>query len=222
MCSLRVESPVCSADVPEQVILPVATELHDTTNNLSRELQQQLRRSAYDFQRADRVLHQLGAHNSRSDEPKKVSAKSNKASAAPHGMQPQSAQLNGTANGLAQPRTGAQPASTPGISDNTAQPGSVGSQHEAQNQEANGLQQEANGLKQKANGLKQQAEDALHPAVSSAANPEPIARTQKRAASAQPAESGTAAPSQTDEPAAKKARVSSDGAAPLTGAALCL
>ena len=216
------KSPVCSAGVPEQVILPVASELHDTTNNLSRELQQQLRRSAYDFQRADRVLHQLGAHNSRSDEPKKASAKSNKASAAPHGVQQQSAQPNGTANGLAQPRTDAQPASTPGISNSATKPGSVGSQRDAQNQQANGFQQEANGLKQEANGLKQQAEDTLHPAVASAANPEPIARTQKRAASAQPAESGTAAPSQTDEPAAKKLRVFSDGAAPLTGAALWL
>ena len=218
-------------DVPAYVTLPVATELHDTTNNMSRELQHQLRKQKYDFRRADAIIKQLGVHNSRPEESKKGSADTSKPAAAANGQQQQPAIANGTTN-AAQPATNIQPAGTDGISD-TAQPAAVAPQREAARplQEANdskqeaalGYAQSANGLKQEANGLKDRAENALHPPTASAANPDPVARVQKRAASAQPAESGTAAVDHSNEPAVKKARLdphASSDAAPVTGAAL--
>lgn len=212
---------MCCADIPTQVILPVATEVHRTTNNLSRELQHQLRKVIYDFQRADEVIRQLGAHNSRPNDTKKGSAKGNPP-AASHAMQQQQQQhanANGVTNKTAQPSSVADPAGMNGVNGSSlAQPAAGSNQQQAngQYQAANGRQEGATGLKQEANGLKQQAEDALHPAVGPNANPEPVARVQKRVAVAQPQSSGNAAFPETPRPAAKKARI--DASAPVDGA----
>ena len=223
-------TPLCfvRTDIPAYVTLPVATALHDTVNNMSRELPHQLRKQTYDFRRADAIIKRLGVHNSRANESKKGPANTSKPRAAANGQQEQPAK--GTLQ-TAQPATKAQAASANGA----AQPVANGSQreqasplqeaHDSKQEAAVGHMQNASGLKQEANGLKEHAENALHPPTSSAANPEPVARLQKRAASAQPATSGTATVDQSDVPAVKKARLDpafSSDAAPATGAALAM
>lgn len=175
------------------------------------------------------MLRQLNVPNSRTADSKKRSAQSQKPPAAAHAVQQQRADAPAHTNTDAQPSTDAGPAAAVGLSSNTAQPStdaaltnavgpSSNSAHPAANsnghhvnghQEADGLQPAAAGLIQEANNLKQAAEDALHPAVGADANPEPIARVQKRAAAAQPQSGGTAACPESDAPAAKKARVDS-------------
>ncbi|KAL0043602.1 hypothetical protein WJX79_009566 [Trebouxia sp. C0005] len=57
--------------VPARVKLPVATTIHDTVNTMSRDLQSQLRKQNYNFERADKVLADLGVRISRKNQPKK-------------------------------------------------------------------------------------------------------------------------------------------------------
>lgn len=59
------------AGVPARVKLPVAATIHDTVNTMSRDLQSQLRKQNYNFERADKVLADLGVRISRKNQPKK-------------------------------------------------------------------------------------------------------------------------------------------------------
>ena len=59
------------AGVPARVKLPVAATIHDTVNTMSRDLQSQLRKQSYNFERADKVLADLGVRISRKNQPKK-------------------------------------------------------------------------------------------------------------------------------------------------------
>ncbi len=57
--------------MPTRVKLPVAATIHDTVNTMSRDLQSQLRKQSYNFERADKVLADLGVRISRKNQPKK-------------------------------------------------------------------------------------------------------------------------------------------------------
>ncbi|DBA73292.1 TPA: hypothetical protein ACH3X1_011348 [Trebouxia sp. C0004] len=57
--------------VPARVKLPVAAIIHDTVNTMSRDLQSQLRKQSYNFERADKVLADLGVRISRKNQPKR-------------------------------------------------------------------------------------------------------------------------------------------------------
>ncbi len=57
--------------MPARVKLPVAAIIHDTVNTMSRDLQSQLRKQSYNFERADKVLADLGVRISRKNQPKK-------------------------------------------------------------------------------------------------------------------------------------------------------
>jgi len=70
-CSVSSDVTGCCAGVPARVELPVATLIHDTINTMSRDLQGQLRKQTYDFERADKVLADLGVRISCKNQPKK-------------------------------------------------------------------------------------------------------------------------------------------------------
>ena len=195
-----------NAGIPSQVELPVPTELHNTINNLSRELQCQLRKQGYNFKTADAVIKEVGGRNSRAVKPsRKQAAKSGNAMAA-----------------RSHDHAAAAPADHAMVSRKVLEPAQqnpngLESSGLAPDQAPPGSQQEAAELKP---SIHDKAVSSLHPATHDDAVPEPVARVQKHPAPIQAAESGTAAASHADEPLAKRTRVgpqSSHGASGLLG-----